>query len=70
MNEKLINFLKEEKNSQQDLYNKYYTLNSEILVKLKKINETLPEFENKVNRKKEKLKASRNIYLILKINHK
>jgi hypothetical protein len=62
MNERLINYLKEEKNNQQDLYNKYYTLNSEVCGKIKKINENLPEYEDKVKKKTSKLKEC--IYII------
>lgn len=62
LNEKLINYLKDEKNNQQDLYNKYYTLNSEVCAKIKKIKDSLPEFEEKVKKKSEKLKNCKNMY--------
>lgn len=63
MNEKIVNYLKEEKNLQQDLYNKYYTLNSEICNKIKKIGDNLPQFESKIKEKQKKLKESKNIYI-------
>lgn len=55
---KLFNFI--QKNNQQELYNKYYTLNCEVLTKIKKMKESIPEFEARVNKKKEKLKESKS----------
>jgi hypothetical protein len=59
MNERLIYYLKNEINNQQDLYNKYYTLNSEVCSKYRNLKESIPEFEEKVKKKSDKLKASK-----------
>jgi hypothetical protein len=56
LNEKMINYFKYEKNNQQDLYNKYYTLNAEVCGKIRRINENLPDFEEKVKKKQSNLK--------------
>lgn len=56
MNERLINYFKDEKNHQQALYNKYFTLNNEVKTKIKKINENLPGYEKKIKSKVNKLK--------------
>ena len=56
LNERLINYFKDEKNHQQALYNKYFTLNNEVKTKIKKINENLPAFEKKIKTKSNKLK--------------
>ncbi len=60
LNEKVINLIKEEKNNQQDLYNKYYTLNAVIEGKMKVIKQALPNFEQKIKKKKLKLKESKS----------
>lgn len=60
INEKNINRIKEEKNKQQNLFNKYYKMNSETVQKINKFNEALPELESKIKTKQSKLK---------KINH-
>jgi hypothetical protein len=60
----LIYHLKNEINNQQDLYNKYYTLNAEICGKIKMIKESIPEIEDKAKKKKEKLKSCNKYYLL------
>ena len=60
MNERLINYFKDEKNHQQALYNKYFTLNNEVKIKIKKIKENLPTFEKKISTKMNKLKNCKN----------
>jgi len=65
MNERMINYFKDEKNHQQALYNKYFTLNNEVKTKIKKINENLPSYEKKIKSKTNKLKLrnySINLY--------
>lgn len=47
---------------QQDLYNKYYTLNGEVVAKTNKIKESLPELNAKIKRKEEKLKLSKFMF--------
>jgi hypothetical protein len=44
---------------QQDLYNKYYTLNQDVQSRIKNLKSNLPSFEEKVNTKKQKLKKCR-----------
>jgi len=63
MNERLINYFKDEKNHQQALYNKYTTLNNEVKMKIKKINENLPAFEKKIKSKVNKLKEGKSNFL-------
>ncbi len=61
----MINYFKDEKNHQQALYNKYFTLNNEVKTKIKKINENLPSYEKKIKSKTNKLKLrnySINLY--------
>lgn len=69
-NERMINFYKEEKSNQQDLFNKYFTLNSEVIAKTKKISEILPDLELKVKKKRDKLKDinQENLRLMEKIS--
>jgi len=62
MNERMINYFKDEKNHQQALYNKYFTLNNEVKTKIKKINENLPSYEKKIKSKMNKLKDCKLIF--------
>jgi hypothetical protein len=59
MNERMINYFKDEKNHQQALYNKYFTLNNEVKTKIKKIQENLPNYEKKIKTKIQTLKESK-----------
>lgn len=63
-NERLIQFLKNEVNNQQDLFNKYYTLNAEISRKIKSISDVLPDMESNIKEKSESLKSC-TFYLIV-----
>ena len=58
----MINYFKDEKNHQQALYNKYFTLNNEVKTKIKKIQENLPNFEKKIKSKTQKLKDSKIMF--------
>jgi hypothetical protein len=46
-NEKFINQIKEEKNKQQELFNKYYKLNSETTTKINKLKDIKPILDEK-----------------------
>lgn len=63
MNERMINYFKDEKNHQQALYNKYFTLNNEVKMKIKKINENLPSYEQKIKSKMNKLKSCKYCFI-------
>ena len=65
VNEKNINKIKEEKNKQQDLFNKYYKMNSETVSKINKFNENLPVLEEKIKLKQNKLKNLNHDNLLL-----
>lgn len=64
-NEKFINQIKEEKNRQQELFNKYYKINSEIVGKINKLNELVPALDEKIRQKNTKLKAVSHENLLL-----
>lgn len=64
-NEKFINKLKDEKNRQQELFNKYYKMNSEVVTKINKLNEITPAIEEKLKQKTSKLKAINHENLML-----
>ena len=56
-NEKFINQIKDEKNKQQELFNKYYKMNTEAITKINKPKDIKPILEEKINKKTTKLKA-------------
>ena len=58
-NEKFINQIKEEKNKQQELFNKYYKLNSETTTKINKLKDIKPILDEKINKAKEKGREKR-----------
>lgn len=64
-NEKYLNDIKSRKDNQQDLFNKYYKLNSDVEEKLLKLIEIKPLLEEKIRSKKQRLKNINHENLLL-----
>lgn len=71
VNEKNIKMIKEEKSKQQDLFNKYYKINSETVAKINKYNDNLPFLQDKIKEKQKTLKDlnHENLELLQKIQN-
>lgn len=71
INEKNIKMIKEEKSKQQDLFNKYYKINSETVAKINKYNDNLPFLQDKIKEKQKNLKDlnHENLELLQKIQN-
>ena len=69
-NEKIINHFNEKINQQENLYNKYLERKNELTEKINNLNKIIPEFEQKVKMKSEKLKFinKENLKLMDQIN--
>ena len=69
-NEKIINHFNEKIHQQENLYNKYLERKNEITEKINNLNKIIPEFEQKVKMKSEKLKFinKENLKLMDQIN--
>ena len=70
-NENYIAKIKEEKNKHQELFNKYYKLNTEAVSKINEYNELVPVLEDKIIKKKSKLKDlnHENLQLLEQLNN-